>query len=632
MKLIISLLVAATMLVVLLESQVQGAETGLIYQSPLPESQLVQPESTIIFRFEETVNVTSLRNSLLQVSGSRSGEHEGTMYLAQDKRTVIFTPVYPYTPGETVGVKLRPGLLSTAGRQLSVDEFRFTISSQPGQQISPQSLIPSEPRGMWLQNVTGLPLKNQTRNQYVTLPSNFPEINITVPTNDTDDGFIFLSNFVVDWRDRDVSQSKPYLLILDNKGEPVFYRAMRPGLPTMDFKKQPNGLLTYGEWAGIFYAMDSSYNIVKTYQAGNGYRTDIHDLQVLANDHALLMIYDIQQMDMTAYGGQPKATVVGLVIQELDAEGNVVFQWRSWDHFDFEESTADLTQANIDYVHGNSIELDSDGGLLLSSRAMNEVTKIDLETGKIVWRLGGKANEFDFVGDPDRFFAQHDARRLSNGNITIFDNHAIPGSTFARAVEYEIEEENDTKTATKVWEHRSGAMSPAMGNVQRLPNGNTMIGWGTFYPTLSEVTADGKIAFELTLAALDNPNLTQNSYRAFRFEWEGNPKNEPMLVARSESPGITTLYTSWNGATEVSAYRVYAGRSSKELTPVKTVQKSGFETQILVADAANEYCFLRVMPLDADGKEMRFSNLALAEQCIEGRVFLPINMVAKGNS
>ncbi len=39
----------------------------------------------------------------------------------------------------------------------------------------------------------------------------------------------------------------------------------------MDFKKQPNGLLTYGEWNGIHYALDNTYSIVKTYEAKNGY-------------------------------------------------------------------------------------------------------------------------------------------------------------------------------------------------------------------------------------------------------------------------------------------------------------------------------------------------------------------------
>ena len=113
----------------------------------------------------------------------------------------------------------------------------------------------------------------------------------------------------------------------------------------------------------------------------------------------------------------------------------MVFQWRSWDHFKFEESKADLTGDRVNPVHGNSFELDHDGNLIISSRRMDEITKIDRQTGEIIWRLGGKANEFTFINDPEPFFSQHDARRLANGNITIFDNHTGPGSTYARAVE-----------------------------------------------------------------------------------------------------------------------------------------------------------------------------------------------------
>src|SRR5690606_33427409 len=105
----------------------------------------------------------------------------------------------------------------------------------------------------------------------------------------------------------------------------------------------------------------------------------------------------------------------------------------------------------IDYAHGNAVELDSDGNILISSRHMNEITKIDRTTGEIIWRWGGKNNEFTFVNDTLAFSFQHDIRRLPNGNVTLFDNgnhHKPPRS---RAVEYELDEVN--KTATVVWQY-----------------------------------------------------------------------------------------------------------------------------------------------------------------------------------
>src|SRR5262249_25533915 len=220
------------------------------------------------------------------------------------------------------------------------------------------------------------------------------------------------------------------------------------------------------------------------FATGNGYFTDLHDLQILPNGHALMMSYDPQPVDMSAVvpGGNPNATVVGLVLQELDTDKNVVFQWRSWDHFaitDAPSPRATLTGPTVDYVHGNAIELDQDGNWLLSSRHMSEITKIDRQTGEIMWRLGLNAlnNQFTFVGDDRGFSHQHDIRRLPNGHITLFDNGNYLNPVYSRAVEYGLDEVN--KVATLVWEHRNSpdVYSGFMGDAQRLEDGGTVIGW-----------------------------------------------------------------------------------------------------------------------------------------------------------
>jgi hypothetical protein len=81
-------------------------------------------------------------------------------------------------------------------------------------------------------------------------------------------------------------------------------------------------------------------------------------------------------------------------------------------------------------------------------------------------------------------------------------------------LEYSLDEH--AKTATVVWQfaHSPEIKSIAMGSVQRLSNGNTLIGWGTASPALTEVRPDKSIAFELQL-----PDSIA-SYRAFRFPWK----------------------------------------------------------------------------------------------------------------
>jgi hypothetical protein len=280
---------------------------------------------------------------------------------------------------------------------------------------------------------------------------------------------------------------------------------------------QVDGRLSYFDRAsGAHIVLDSTYAVVDSFRCGNGYTTDFHDFVILPNGHALLMSYDPQVMDMSQIvpKGSPTAVVFGLVIQELDRNKEVIFQWRSWDHFQITDAIGQpLGGRTVDYVHGNSIDADPEGNLLISSRHLDEVTKIDRDTGEMIWRLGGRNNQFTFVNDPIGISHQHAARFLPNGHVTLFDNGVYRTPRFSRAIEYAIDERK--MTATLVWEqrHDPDVYGAATGNVQRLPSGNTLIQWGTTKPTLSEVTADGRVVSELSF------EQGVFAYRAYRFEW-----------------------------------------------------------------------------------------------------------------
>ena len=43
-------------------------------------------------------------------------------------------------------------------------------------------------------------------------------------------------------------------------------------------------------------------------------------------------------MDLIVEGGNPNARVEGLIIQELDSDHNLIFEWSSCDHFDVLEN------------------------------------------------------------------------------------------------------------------------------------------------------------------------------------------------------------------------------------------------------------------------------------------------------
>ncbi|MEJ2104507.1 MAG: aryl-sulfate sulfotransferase [Ignavibacteriaceae bacterium] len=495
------------------------------YLSPVPNSCMNSPETNIIIRYGCEYKASDIYdNNLIQVTGDKSGLHLGQLILAENNRTLLFEPDFPFLAGETVTVKLLPQIKTKENQPVPMLSFNFKISEHYLNRINSDSekFILGEYKGINYLKRSNFLRRDSSNPVYSaltdSLPEDFPDIEVD-SLNNPFPGYIFLTPFVSNWN----YAGKNYLIIIDNYSVPIFYRQF----PTIlfDFKKQITGVLTYYyPPASSFLVMDSSYNVIDSVSIKNGYQTDLHELLILDNNHSLLMGSDWQQvrMDTIVPGGNPNASVIGLIIQEQDENKNVVFEWKSWDHFQITDATYDisLTDSVIDYVHGNAIEVDSDGNLLISSRHMDEVTKINRQTGEIIWRWGGEHcenNQFTHINDPIGFSHQHDIRKLGNGNYTVFDNGNLHSPAFSRFAEYQLDEIN--KLAYLVWEYVNEPVSysMAMGNGRRLPNHNTFIGWGTgTLPAISEVKPNGDVALFLSI-----PDTILN-YRGFKFPWKTN--------------------------------------------------------------------------------------------------------------
>ena len=564
------------------------------YYSPLPNAEYVSTGETIGIRYGPVLSAQNVVDLKISVLGSKSGPHAGRTILAEDQKTIIFKPDQAFTPAEQVKVAIKSLRLDP---QTSYDplSYTFTIAAnqQPGKVGVASGPAPA-------------PSKSAFSN-FLTLPKDIPHYTVTKSSPDLGEGYIFVAPFY--WTKSTIGS---YLLILNDQGQIVYYQSVADALSAFDFKVQPNGLLSYfNQKNSTFYVLNSHYQVVNTYQAGNGYTADLHDLQLLPNGDALLMAYDDETVDMSKVvkGGQKDATVTGLVVQELDPSKNVILEWRSWDHFSFSDSTVDLTAQQIDLVHGNALALANDGNLLLSSRNLSEITKINLQTGDIIWRMGGKANMFDFANSQLYAF-QHDVRQLPNGDITVFDNQGTQQSPApSLGIEYKVDETN--KTATEVWNfaHLPSVFGTFMGDTQRLADGNTFLDWGApstatgySYVSMTEVAPDGGILFELSF---DQPYV---SYRAFRFPWQGFPDTLPALAYKVDGTGIELGY-SWNGATQVAQYRVYGGTSPQSLSLIEEKVKTDFETQSHYSGLPKNECYFQVAAIDHSGNEMARSKI-----------------------
>lgn len=344
------------------------------------------------------------------------------------------------------------------------------------------------------------------------LPDNFPVPEI-LNSEEPSPGYFFLSpaglwGFFPD--------ATPYLAIIDNYGTPIFYAEQLSA--AFDFKLQNDSTLTYafGTLGRKHHMLNNKYEFVKDIVV-NGYPNDFHDL-VLLDDGSYLMLaneYRIVDMDTVVDGGSKGVTVIGGVVQIQDSDNEVLFHWSTFDHFKITDAAdhVDLTDPNsIDYVHINSVELDTDSTIVISSRNLHEITKIDIKTGDIIWRMGGENNMFNFNSDTSIFSGQHDCRKLADGNYSLFDNNWFSGVDGSRASIYSLDEVNNMATLINQYKSYPEVINGSiMGNSQLLDNGHWIVGWGSGDPNITEFKADGSKALEIRYNAV--------SYRAFKFDW-----------------------------------------------------------------------------------------------------------------
>ena len=386
-----------------------------------------------------------------------------------------------------------------------------------------------------------------------------------------------------------------YLIDINANGSVNYYKKLDKS--ATDFKIQPNGYYTYFDTrAEQYYMMNRRFEIVDSFYSRQ-FKTNNHELVVTEKGNYYLIADNTKRMDLTDIipGGQEDAEVTANVIQGFDANKKLIFNWNGFDYYKLTDAAKDinLTAKVIDYIHTNSIEIDTDSNLIISSRNIDEITKIDRKTGKIFWRFGGKNNQFSFIDDPlNGFSHQHDVRRLKNGNILLFDNGNSHTPTVSRAVEYKLDEIK--KEAKLVWEYRHSPeiFSAAMGSAQRMPNGNTLIGWGfnisfatnMYMVAATEVDSLGNVVFEMNLAALNY------SYRVYHYDAKsasaGGGAVKTIAANESGSPEKINL-TLYPNPFNPSTILKYNTPSSGPVT-IKLYDALGREIKTLVDNSSEE--------------------------------------------
>ncbi len=349
------------------------------------------------------------------------------------------------------------------------------------------------------------------------LPSSFPPFEI-VKSDSPYPGTLLFTNATNPFQ-KNVEKYNSYIIEIDKiSGKVVvYYRILTKGYL---FQPQPEGY-SYGilEKIGVngaghngtHYIATKDLKISNKFKISNLPRgtTDMHEFLRLKNGNVLMLSYRTRKADLSVKGGFANALVYDPVIVEQTSNKKIVWLWDGKDHLNIFTTTASpdvhfdvKPPLRLDYAHPNGLAICPDANLLLSMKHMDCIVKINRETGDIIWTLGGsncKNNQFVFLDDPRNGFShQHHVRSLPNGNLLIFDNGTLHPKPESRAIEYEIDEQS--KTARLVWSYKNGQYTPAQGSVERLSNGNTLIGWGfATHPFVSEVTPEGKVVLAINL-------------------------------------------------------------------------------------------------------------------------------------
>jgi hypothetical protein len=532
------------------------------------------------------------RNQLgkVTVTGSRSGRHAGQMKSYAAAAGASFLPNRPFDAGETVTVQLaRPGFPAL--------DYKFTVARTRTVKIPPLATPKAPP---------------SPPTHFVSQPDlTPPPVAVTTNSPGTAPGDLFIGpDKAPGQSDLPVGSQGPE--ILDDQGRPIWLHPLSGGLAAYNVRPQTyqgqsmltwweGDVLSLGYGQGEDVIVNHSYHEIARIRAGNGYFADLHDFQLTPQDTALITVYTPVLADLRSVGGPRKALTVDSIVQEVDIRtGLVMFEWHALGHVPLTASHATPGGPYpYDFFHINSIQLLPNRNLLISARNTWAAYQISTQTGAVVWELGGKNSTFK-MGPGANFAYQHDARQQADGTISLFDDEDNPKQApQSRGLVLSVDLATRTASVAQQYTHPSPLLSNSQGNLQLLPNGDALVGWGAS-PDFTEFSPTGQVLFDARL-----PSST-DTYRAFRDVWSGTPTDPPALAARRSGSKVK-VYASWNGATALAGWDVLAGSRPGSLRPVGHAARDGFETTISVP-AGDRYFAVRA--LDGQGRTLATSQTA----------------------
>ena len=325
--------------------------------------------------------------------------------------------------------------------------------------------------------------------------------------------------------------------------------AFRPP-PESEEGLQPQRTVPDAHFPRAVTEFDWDGNIVWEYGSSGDWRLH-HDMARLENGNTLMLAE--RTVEDTRICAEPFADNYFF---EVTPEKEVVWEWRTMDHFDefgysdqarqlMHDNRGDIFHSNtLTVLPGNALEKSdgrfAKGNILSCQRHTNIIFILDKQSGEIVWTWG----ERDLVGP-------HHPIMLNNGNILIYDNGGRGGYPSRTRFDTRLVE-IDPVACEIVWQYAhephtfkpmSKFFSSSWGSVQRLPNGNTF-SLDCHKGRLFEVTPSGEIVWEYISPFAWNRGvraLDSGIYRAYRYAYDDVPQAEPYFMNTDGHMGVAPV-------------------------------------------------------------------------------------------
>ncbi len=546
--------------------------------SPAPETDTANPHTQISFL---GAPVTQIKQ--ISVVGQHSGDHSGQLRGYSQGDGASFLPNAPFDAGERVTVRALIGS-GSGGRHVAYDFHVDTPYSTAS--------VPAFP------NPQATPADYQS---FDTVPGvQAPVLSVTTPDRDPAAGDILTTN------GPGPGQYGP--LIYTPQGRLVWFDHLPDGETAENLSVQSyegkhaltfwqGKVLSLGFGQGEDVVMNSHYQTVARIPGGNGLQADLHDFQIAPGDVSYTTAFNAIRCDLAPVEGARNGVILDTAIQEIDMKtGLVRWEWHSLDHVGASESeTSTPTKPTPwDWFHINSIDLEPTGNIFISARSTWAGYQIEGGSGNILWRLGGLKSSFK-MGPGTETAWQHDGRILPDGEVSFFDDGSNPPiHSQSRGLRIALDFKTHEAHLSFAYTHPSPPLlAPSQGNMQTLADENAVVGYGGV-PAISEFGQGGSLLFDAHLP------FDMSFYRAFRFPWSGRPSSPPAVLTNLNNTGEETIvHASWNGASEVTSWRVLAGKRRETLAPQATIPANAFESSTILP---KKYAYAAVQALDSTGQ------------------------------